>query len=206
VTLPNAEHDAEKCRVEALSTADIRRFETSRHGSVVSATEWGMGSARSVSGSNEDCGVDNYDRTFGFTSDTLRAWGSGGESRTMDGDRRMTEKPTPDRRDISGRWNIVEMDLWDREALDLVAPAFIEFSRDQIGSLGFIVVTGWIDWRTSEVDRFDVEFTWDGEDEEVSKRPHRPFPYVSVPSGCEGAKWRLRGTRPSSRIRHFIGL
>ena len=28
---------------------------------------------------------------------------------------------------ISGKWPITEMDLWDREAIDLVGPAFIEF-------------------------------------------------------------------------------
>jgi hypothetical protein len=28
---------------------------------------------------------------------------------------------------VAGKWRIAEMDLWDREALDLVGPAFIEF-------------------------------------------------------------------------------
>ena len=31
--------------------------------------------------------------------------------------------------EISGRWSIEEMDLWDRDALDLVQPAFIEFGQ-----------------------------------------------------------------------------
>jgi hypothetical protein len=31
-----------------------------------------------------------------------------------------------------GRWRILEMDLWDRDVLDLIAPAFIEFSPDHI--------------------------------------------------------------------------
>jgi hypothetical protein len=105
------------------------------------------------------------DRAFAALSDALREWESGSESRSMDGAHRSSTEPATDSRSITGRWNIVEMDLWDREALDLVAPAFIEFSSDHGGSFGFIVVTGWIDWRISEVDRFDVEFTWDGNDE-----------------------------------------
>ena len=44
-----------------------------------------------------------------------------------------------------GRWIIEEMDLWDRDALDLVAPAFIEFRSDKTGQFGFIAVeAGWI--------------------------------------------------------------
>ena len=30
---------------------------------------------------------------------------------------------------ISGRWRITEMDLWDQEAIDLLGPAFIEDVR-----------------------------------------------------------------------------
>ena len=67
--------------------------------------------------------------------------------------------------DLTGRWRILEMDLWDREALDLVAPAFIEFSTDHSGELGFIVVTGWIDWRSAGSGRSGVEFSWEGTDE-----------------------------------------
>jgi len=68
--------------------------------------------------------------------------------------------------DLTGRWRILEMDLWDRDALDLVAPAFIEFSRDGSGSFGFIVVEGWMDCRRVDIDgRPGVEFSWAGSDE-----------------------------------------
>ena len=67
--------------------------------------------------------------------------------------------------DLTGRWRILEMDLWDQEALDLVAPAFIEFSADHSGELGFIVVTGCIDWRSAGSGRSGVEFSWEGTDE-----------------------------------------
>ena len=48
---------------------------------------------------------------------------------------------------VVGRWRIVETENWDQDALDLVAPAFIEFDEDGLGSLGFIAVEGSIDWR-----------------------------------------------------------
>jgi len=69
-------------------------------------------------------------------------------------------------RDVSGRWRIVQMDLWDRDALDLVEPAFIEFKADRTGSFGFIAVSGWMDCRPATIDgRFGVEFSFQGWDE-----------------------------------------
>jgi hypothetical protein len=34
---------------------------------------------------------------------------------------------------ITGRWRIVEMELWDSDDLDLSGPAFIEFGEDGLG-------------------------------------------------------------------------
>jgi hypothetical protein len=70
------------------------------------------------------------------------------------------------RASLIGRWRIEETDVWDRNALDLVGPAFIEFGRDNTGSFGFIAVRGWMDCRQSIIDECPaVEFTWDGNDE-----------------------------------------
>jgi hypothetical protein len=67
---------------------------------------------------------------------------------------------------LTGRWRIVEMDLWDRDAIDLLEPGFIEFARDGTGQFGFIAVRGWMDYRSTEHDgRTGVEFSWDGEDD-----------------------------------------
>ncbi|WP_261556764.1 hypothetical protein [Frankia tisae] len=67
---------------------------------------------------------------------------------------------------LTGRWRIVEMDLWDQEAIDLVEPGFIEFGGDGTGEFGFIAVRGWMDCRSTERDgRPLVEFSWDGADE-----------------------------------------
>jgi hypothetical protein len=67
---------------------------------------------------------------------------------------------------LSGRWRITEAELWDRDTLNLVAPAFIEFAKDGSGSFGFIAVQGEMDCREVERDgRPDVEFSWEGNDE-----------------------------------------
>ena len=67
---------------------------------------------------------------------------------------------------LRGRWRIVDMDTWDRDAIDLAGPGFIEFTDDATGQFGFIAVQGWMDWRTTERDgRTRVEFSWDGDDE-----------------------------------------
>ena len=67
---------------------------------------------------------------------------------------------------IAGRWRIVEMDLWDQEALDLVGPATIEIGRDHTGSFRFIAVEAWMDYRRLLRDgQPAVEFSWEGSDD-----------------------------------------
>jgi hypothetical protein len=67
---------------------------------------------------------------------------------------------------IAGRWQITKTELWDSDALNLVAPAFIEFAEDGLGSFGFIAVQGRMDCREVERDgRPGVEFSWEGNDE-----------------------------------------
>lgn len=67
---------------------------------------------------------------------------------------------------IVGSWRIVEMDLWDREAIDLVGSATIAFSADGTGRFRFIAVEGYLDGRYIEGgDGPRAEFTWEGNDE-----------------------------------------
>lgn len=67
---------------------------------------------------------------------------------------------------LTGRWRIVEMDNWDRDAIELVGPGFIEFAKKGTGEFRFIAVRGWLDCRWSKRDDQPfVEFTWEGEDE-----------------------------------------
>ncbi len=67
---------------------------------------------------------------------------------------------------IAGSWRIVEMDLWDREAIDLIGPAFIKFNADGTGHFRFIAVEGYLDCRDAErADQPRVDFTWEGNDD-----------------------------------------
>ena len=105
------------------------------------------------------------DASFDALTEALRGVEFGDASTTVATMADRAKKHHRDSADVTGRWRILEMDLWDQDALDLVAPAFIEFSPDHTGEFGFIVVTGWIDWRRAEADRNGVEFSWEGTDE-----------------------------------------
>jgi hypothetical protein len=66
---------------------------------------------------------------------------------------------------FKGRWRITGMDMWDKEAIDLVGPGFIEFG-DEEGEIRFIAVRAWLDVRYSTRDGEPVaEFSWEGTDE-----------------------------------------
>jgi hypothetical protein len=104
------------------------------------------------------------DKAFAVLHDALTGMASGGTSSST----AVPGRAKRSRRDagpLTGRWRILEMDLWDREDLDLVAPAFIEFRPDRTGSFGFIAVAGWMDCRSPGGERPRVEFSWDGTDD-----------------------------------------
>ncbi len=105
------------------------------------------------------------DASYDALTEALRAVESPDALTTVAAMADQAKESHRDSADVTGRWRILEMDLWDQDALDLVAPAFIEFSPDHTGELGFIVVTGWIDWRRAGADRSGVEFSWEGTDE-----------------------------------------
>jgi hypothetical protein len=63
---------------------------------------------------------------------------------------------------LLGRWRIVEADLWDRDYLDLVQPAYISFGRDGRGEFAFGAVHGDMQLRHTPSAIF---FTWQGFDE-----------------------------------------
>jgi hypothetical protein len=66
---------------------------------------------------------------------------------------------------FQGRWRVAEMDLWDRAALDLVAPAFLEIKGSD-GEMRFIAVTAWLDLRYgARGGETLAEFSWEGMDE-----------------------------------------
>jgi len=68
--------------------------------------------------------------------------------------------------DFIGKWRILETEVWDRDALDLVAPASLSFEKDSMGQLKFIAVEAWIDYRVGEREGLPaVEFSFQGWDE-----------------------------------------
>lgn len=109
------------------------------------------------------------DEVFAVLSDALRTMEAEGRPATPSSGRSTarTNRPNPSRepRGVTGRWRIVETDLWDQEHLDVVAPASIEFKPDRTGRFGFIAVSGWMDWRNEPADVSRVEFSWEGTDE-----------------------------------------
>lgn len=67
---------------------------------------------------------------------------------------------------ISGRFRVTHSDLWDRESLDLLGPAFITFGKDGLGEFRVIAVQGDLDARPSTREgRPAVEFSWEGTEE-----------------------------------------
>lgn len=62
---------------------------------------------------------------------------------------------------VIGKWRIVEADLWDRAYLDLMEPAYIQFSNDR-GEFAFGAVTGGMD---CQYGKRLASFTWLGNDE-----------------------------------------
>jgi hypothetical protein len=71
----------------------------------------------------------------------------------------MTSKPGS----FLGRWRIVESEMWDSDALDLVVPAHITFGPDQMGELEMIAIGAAVDYRVGKRDGAPVvEFSWEG--------------------------------------------
>lgn len=64
---------------------------------------------------------------------------------------------------LHGSWRILDMQLWDREYLDLEVPAHLTFEDDRLGAFQFGAVCGSIDYRVGErAGRAAVEFSWEG--------------------------------------------
>ena len=95
------------------------------------------------------------------------------------------------------------MSGWDRDAIELVEPGFIEFSEDGTGQFGFIAVRGRLDHRPVERNgQPGAEFTWEGVDEgdQVSGRG---WAYIADEAVVEGHLFFHMGDDSSFRAEHF---
>jgi hypothetical protein len=63
---------------------------------------------------------------------------------------------------LIGKWRIVKADLWDRDYLDLVEPAYITFDKDGRGEFAFGALDATMEL---EYARRTIFFTWAGFDE-----------------------------------------
>ncbi|MGH6820771.1 MAG: hypothetical protein ACREDU_07925 [Methylocella sp.] len=63
---------------------------------------------------------------------------------------------------LTGKWRIVEMELWDRAFINLVGPGFIVFDDQGGGEFAFGAVTGVLDCAYAKT---SIHFTWEGNDE-----------------------------------------
>lgn len=63
---------------------------------------------------------------------------------------------------VTGRWRIVEADLWDRDYLDLVEPAYLQIDGDGRAAFAFGALNATADL---EYGRSIVFFRWAGFDE-----------------------------------------
>ena len=68
---------------------------------------------------------------------------------------------------VAGRWRIVETEVWDKEALDLVERAFLYFEEGEpTGAFAMIAIRRGVHYYVSERDGKPlVERTWQGLDE-----------------------------------------
>jgi hypothetical protein len=64
--------------------------------------------------------------------------------------------------ELIGRWRIVEANLWDRDYLNLVEPAYLQIARDGWAEFAFGCVTA---GGELEYSRTIVFFRWSGFDE-----------------------------------------
>lgn len=77
----------------------------------------------------------------------------------------MTTK-TSARRPFIGEWRITDMELWDRDDLDLLGPAHLTLDGRGQGSMGFLAIQASVDYRPGARDGLPaVEFSFDGNDE-----------------------------------------
>ena len=68
----------------------------------------------------------------------------------------------PKRCMLLGKWRITQSDLWDKDYLDLVEPAYILFEADGHGEVAFGALNAGLDL---EYGKSIVFFTWAGFDE-----------------------------------------
>ena len=67
---------------------------------------------------------------------------------------------------VAGRWRIIETEVWDTDALDMVVPAHLTLDRRGVGEVRLVAIDASVDYRvTDDGGRVVVEFSWSGFDD-----------------------------------------
>lgn len=70
------------------------------------------------------------------------------------------------KKEYIGKWRIEEMELWDRDFIDLTAPGQIIVEGSGIGSIRFGAFKGGLDCRVEKIGENErLEFSFEGSDE-----------------------------------------
>ena len=79
---------------------------------------------------------------------------------------------------FAGRWRIVEMDVWDKDFLDLVETAHLTFKGAADGEIAFGALKGFLDVRYGTRDGSAcAEFSWEGNEERPGLRSWMGCPW-----------------------------
>jgi hypothetical protein len=75
--------------------------------------------------------------------------------------------------ELLGRWRIVEADLWDRDYLDMVEPAYLQIDRDGWVAFAFGCVTAGGELEYSQT--IEIELSFDNGDDAILTGPANDF-------------------------------
>jgi hypothetical protein len=96
---------------------------------------------------------------------------------------------------VTGRWRITEMDMWDREAIDLVQPGFFEFTDDGFGSVAGFARRSWrVSGKPAGAGALDVEQSRRTRD--ISSRTARHYASPPARAGERPVQSSLRAGWP----------
>ena len=69
-------------------------------------------------------------------------------------------------KNLTGIWEIQEMDMWDEDYFNMEVQAFVEIKENKTGEFHFGLVTGYFNWSMYDFEEGKrLEFTWEGNDE-----------------------------------------
>jgi hypothetical protein len=67
---------------------------------------------------------------------------------------------------FTGKWRIVDMEVWDQDYVDMVVPGYIRIGSEGTGQFQFGLVSGDIDGRVEQCGNTPCfEFSWSGQEE-----------------------------------------